>query len=31
MLGPIVSPDGTALFGVRTARQKLEEMATSYR
>lgn len=31
MLGPIVAPDGAELFGVRTARQKLEELAKGYR
>ncbi len=31
VLGPILPPDGTALFGVRTARLKLEQRATPFR
>lgn len=31
MLGPILSPDGKELFGVRTARLKLEGRASPYR
>jgi hypothetical protein len=31
VLGPILSPGGGELFGVRTARAKLEEMGESYR
>ncbi len=31
LLGPIVSVDGQALFGVRTAREKLDRLTTPYR
>jgi hypothetical protein len=31
VLGPILSPDGEELFGVRTARAKLEKVAAPYR
>lgn len=31
LLGPILSPDGTGIFGVRTARMKLESQARPYR
>ena len=31
MLGPILSPDGAELFGVRTARMKLEGRTSPYR
>lgn len=31
MLGPILSPEGSELFGVRTARMKLEGRASPYR
>jgi hypothetical protein len=31
VLGPILSPDGSELFGVRTARLKLEESGRPYR
>lgn len=31
LLGPVLSPDGKELFGVRTARMKLEEKAAPYR
>lgn len=31
VLGPIVPPDGGALFGVRGARERLERIAPGYR
>lgn len=31
LLGPILSPDQSALFGVRTARAKLEKLGAAYR
>jgi hypothetical protein len=31
LLGPILSPDGKEVFGVRTARMKLEGKSAPYR